>query len=165
MHPFEEDLELLDTIPGIGRRNAEDILAEIGTDMTRFPSAAPLASWAGMAPGHNESAGKRKSGRTRKGNKALRRTLVVAARSTTFTKTYLSAQYKRLSARKGANRAAMAVGHSILVIIYHILKKRQPYHELGADYFERRREKVVVHRSVKRLQSLGYQVQISKTGA
>jgi transposase len=166
MLPFEEDLELIDTIPGINRRNAEDILAEIGTDMDRFPSEAHLSSWAGMAPGQNESAGKRKSSRTRKGSKSLRRTLVEASRSAALTKnTYLSSQYRRIAARRGANRAAVAVGHTILVIIYHVLRNRQPYQELGADYFDRRREKDTVRQSVKKLESLGYQVRIEKVGA
>lgn len=102
--------------------------------MDRFPSDAHLSSWAGTAPGNNESAGKRKSGRTKKGNKALRSALVEAARAASKTKdTYLSAQYRRIAARRGKNRAAVAVGHTILVIIYHILKKRQPYIELGAE--------------------------------
>ncbi len=102
MLPFDEDLELLDTILGVGQRTAEQILAEIGTDMNQFPSAAHMCSWAGLSPGNNESAGKRKSGRTRKGNKKLRSALVEAARAAGRTKnTYLSSQYHRLSARRG----------------------------------------------------------------
>lgn len=159
LRPFEEELELIDTVPGIGRRTAETVVAEIGIDMDRFPSDAHLSSWAGMAPGNNESAGKRKSGRTQKGNKALRSALVEAARAASKTKdTYLSAQYRRIAARRGKNRAAIAVGHTILVIIYHILKKRQPYIELGADYFERRKKQTVVKNAVKRLEALGYKV-------
>lgn len=120
MRPFEQDLELLDTIPGVGRRTAEQILAETGTDVgTQFGSAARLCSWAGLSPGNNESAGKRKSGRTRKGNKKLRSALVEAARAAAKTKnTYLSSQYHRIAARRGANRAAVAVAHSILTIVY-----------------------------------------------
>ena len=120
MRPFEHEIELLDAISGVGRQTAEGIIAEIGVDMSRFPSSAHLASWAGMAPGNNESAGKRRSGRTRKGNKSLRSTLTEAARAAAHTKgTYLSAQYHRIASRRGANRAAVAVGHSILVSVYH----------------------------------------------
>jgi transposase len=161
MRPFEEALALLDTIPGVGRRAAEQILAEIGLDMERFPTAAHLASWAGMCPGNNESAGKRKSGRTRKGNNSLRNILVEAARAAARTKnTYLSSQYHRIAARRGANRAAVAVGHTILVIIYHVLKRRRPYIEIGADYFERLKKEATVHRAVKKLESLGYKVSL-----
>jgi len=161
MRPFERELALLDTIPGVGRQIAEQIIAEIGTDMSRFPSSAHLASWAGMAPGNNESAGKRKSGRTRKGNKSLRTTLTEAARAAAHTKdTYLSAQYQRLVSRRGANRAAIAVGHSILVIVYHILKTGMPYRELGANYFDQWRKNAVVNNMVKRFNSLGFKVTI-----
>ncbi|MCL6479330.1 MAG: IS110 family transposase [Peptococcaceae bacterium] len=161
MRPFERELSLLDTIPGVGRQAAEQIIAEIGVDMSRFPSSAHLASWAGMAPGNNESAGKRKSGRTRKGNKSLRITLTEAARAAAHTKdTYLSAQYQRLVSRRGANRAAIAVGHRILVIVYHILKTGMPYRELGANYFDQRRKNAVVNNMVKRLNSLGFKVTI-----
>lgn len=159
MLPFEEDLELLDTIPGVGRRTAEQILAETGTDMNQFPSAAHLCSWAGLSPGNNESAGKRKSGRTRKGNQKLRSALVEAARAAARTKnTYLSSQYHRIAARRGANRAAVAVAHSILTIVYHILQRKQPYIELGPTYYEERRRQSVVKQSIKKLESIGYKV-------
>ena len=135
---------MLDTIPGVGRRTAEQVLAEIGTNMEQFPSAAHLCSWAGLAPGNNESAGKRKSGRTRKGNQKLRAALVEAARAAARSRqTYLSSQYHRIAGRRGANRAAIAVAHSILTIAYHILRKRAPYHELGGTYFEERRKDAV----------------------
>ncbi|WP_347246575.1 IS110 family transposase [Thermogutta sp.] len=161
LRPFKGEIELLDTIPGVGRQAAEEIIAEIGVDMSRFPSSAHLASWAGMAPGNNESAGKRKSGRTRKGNKSLRTTLTEAARAAAHTKdTYLSAQYHRIASRRGANRAAVAVGHSILVSAYHILKTGKPYQELGANYFDQRRKKIVVNNMIKRLNSLGFKVTI-----
>jgi len=161
LHPFELELELLDSIPGVGRRTAEDILAEIGTDMVRFPSSAHLASWAGMSPGNNESAGKRKSGKTTKGNKSLRATLVLAARAAAKSKnTYLSAQYRRIAARRGGNRAAVAVGHSILVMIYYMLKKRETYKELGSDYFDQRKKDSVIKNSIKRLELLGLKVTV-----
>lgn len=161
MLPFEEDLELLDTIPGVGRRAAEQILAEIGTDMNQFPTAAHLCSWAGLAPGNNESAGKRKSGRTLKGNQKLRSTLVEAARAASRTKNcYLSSQYHRLAARRGANRAAVAVAHSILTIVYYILKRRQPYIELGPTYYEERRRQAIINQSIKKLESLGCKVTV-----
>lgn len=161
MLPFDEDLELLDTIPGVGRRTAEQILSEIGTDMNQFPSAAHMCSWAGLSPGNNESAGKRKSGKTRKGNKKLRSALVEAARAAGRTKnTYLSSQYHRLSARRGANRAAVAVAHSILTIAYYILKRKQPYIELGPTYYEERKRETVIKQSIKKLESLGYKVTV-----
>jgi len=159
MRPFDVELTLLETIPGVGRRTAEDIIAEIGVDMDRFPSDAHISSWAGMSPGNNESAGKRKSGKTTKGNKSLRTTLVNSARSAAKTKdTYLSAQYRRIASRRGGNRAAVAVGHTILIISYHILKKHEPYKELGADYFDQRKKDMVVSNAVKRLEALGYKI-------
>ena len=165
MLPFEKDLERLDTIPGVGRRNAEQILAEIGTDVkNQFPSAAHLCSWAGMSPGNHESAGKRKSDRTRKGNKKLRHALVEAARSAARTKnSYLSAQYHRIAARRGANRAAVAVGHTILTIVYYLLVREQDYVELGADFYDQRRKDIVIKQSIKRLESLGVKVSIEQS--
>ena len=161
MLPFEEDLELVDTIPGVGRRTAEQLLAEIGTDMAQFPSAAHLCSWAGLAPGNNESAGKRKSGKTRKGNQKLRAALVEAARAAARTKqTYLSAQYHRIAARRGKNRAAVAVAHSILTIVYHMLQRRQAYIELGPTYYEARKKDVVVKQAIRKLESLGLEVTV-----
>lgn len=161
MLPFEEDLELLDTIPGVARRTAETIVAEIGTNMDQFPSAAHLCSWAGLCPGQNESAGKRKSGKTRKGNKKLRSTMVEAARAAGRTKnTYLSSQYHRIAARRGANRAAVAVAHSILMIAYYILKRRQPYMELGPTYYEERKRDTIIRQSLKKLESLGLKVTV-----
>lgn len=166
MLPFEEELELVDTIPGVGRRTAEQILAEIGTDMSQFPSAGHLCSWAGLAPGNNESAGKRKSGATRKGNQKLRAALVEAARSTTRMKqTYLAAQYHRIAARRGKNRAAIAVAHRILTIVYSILQRHQPYIELGPTYYEERRKDAVIKQSIRRLQSLGVEVTVKPVPA
>ncbi|MBC7078260.1 MAG: IS110 family transposase [Synergistales bacterium] len=159
MRPFAQALERVDEIHGLGRRNAEEIVAETGVDMSRFPSQAHLASWAGMAPGNNESAGKRLSGRTRKGNVHLRAALVRAARSAARTKgTYLSALYHRLAARRGANRAAVAVGHAILVIIYHMLNKGTRYQDLGPNHFDKLNERATISRAVARLEALGYKV-------
>lgn len=138
MRPFEEDLELMDTIPGTGKQNAQQILAKIGTDMSHFPSAQHLVSWAGLAPGNHENAGKRMSRRTTKGNKKLRSSLVEAARAASRQKdTYLSAKYHRIAARRGKNRAAVAVARSILVMIYYMLTPREPYKELGTDYLNK----------------------------
>jgi transposase len=157
--PFEEAVGLLDTIPGVARRTAEMIVAEIGTDMTRFPSADHLASWAGVAPGNYESAGKRASGKTRKGNRFLRTSLVQAAHAAARTKgTYLSAQYRRLATRRGKKRAILAVAHSILVMAYYMIQRQEPYHEAGADFFDRLQPEDTARRLVKRLEQLGYQV-------
>jgi transposase len=161
VRPFEEAVALLDTIPGVGRRTAEVLVAEIGVDMTRFPTAAHLAAWAGVAPGNNESAGKRRSGRTRKGSPWLRAALVEAAQAAGRTKsTYLGAQFRRLLPRKGKKRAAVAVGHSILVIAYHLLSRREPYHDLGVTYFDQRARQTLERRLVRRLEALGYTVSL-----
>ncbi|EES71711.1 transposase [Paenibacillus sp. oral taxon 786 str. D14] len=166
MLPFEEDLELLDTIPGVARRTAETIVAEIGTNMDQFPSAAHLCSWAGLCPGQNESTGKRKSGTTRKGNKKLRNALVEAARAAGRTKnTYLSSQYHRIAARRGASRAAVAVAHSILMIAYYILKRRQPYIELGPTYYGERKRDTIIRQSIKKLESLGLKVTVESVAS
>jgi len=159
--PFEEAVRLLDTIPGVARQTAEIIVAEIGTDMSRFPSAAHLAAWAGVAPGNHESGGKRRSGKTRKGCKPLGVALNQASHAASHTKhTYLSAQYHRLARRRGKKRAIMAVGHSILVIAYHLILRQEPYRELGGDYFEKRRPEAVAKHFVKRLEKLGYSVSL-----
>ena len=127
----------------------------------RFPTADHLASWAGVAPGNNESGGKRRSGKTRKGNRALRTALIQAAQAAARTKnTYLAAQYHRLAGRRGKKKAWMAVAHSILVIVYHLIGRQEPYRELGGDYFDRRRPEATVKRLVKRLEQLGYQVSL-----
>ncbi|MCL6601214.1 MAG: IS110 family transposase, partial [Alicyclobacillus macrosporangiidus] len=150
MRPFEEDLRRIETIPGIGERTAELILAEIGTDMSRFPSAQHLASWAGMCPGNNESAGKRRSGKTRKGDPWLREALVEAARPAARTKnTYLSAKYHRIAARRGSKRAAVAVGHYMLIIIYHMLVNQTEYVDLGPTYQEERNRERVIRRHLR----------------
>jgi transposase len=157
--PFADELDQLQTIPGVGRRTAELLVAEIGADMRRFPSAGHLASWAGMCPGNDESAGKRRSGRTRKGNRWLRAALIEAAHAAARSKgTYLAAQYRRLAARRGGKRAAVAVGHSILVSVYHLLRDGESYHDLGGNYFDERDRLAVERRLVRRLEALGHKV-------
>jgi len=157
--PFEHAVALWDTIPGVARTAAEIIVSEIGTDMSRFQSAEALSAWAGVAPGNNESAGRQRSGRTRQGNAALKTILVQAAHGASRTQgTYLGAQYHRIAARRGRKRAIMAVAHSILVIGYHLVQRDEPYHELGADYFDRRNPETTARRLVQRLEPLGYQV-------
>jgi transposase len=157
--PFEAAVGLLDTIPGVARHTAEMIVAEIGTDMTRFPSADHLTSWAGVAPGNYESAGKKAPGKTRKGNRFLRTVLVQAAHAAARTKgTYLSAQYRRLSTRRGKTRAIMAVAHSMLVMAYDMIQRQEPYREAGADFFDRLQPEDTARRLVKRLEHLGYRV-------
>ena len=136
--PFAEAAERLQTIPGISQRVAETVVAELGTNMAQFPTADHLASWAGMCPGNNESAGKRRSGHTTKGNRWLKRILVQAAWAASHTKgTYLTAQYHRLAKRRGRKRALVALGHTLLVIIYHVLKRGTTYAELGPDFLDR----------------------------
>ncbi|KPV54797.1 transposase [Kouleothrix aurantiaca] len=154
-------IELLDTVPGISQRAAEILLAELGTDLSRFPSAKHLASWAGMCPGNKESGGKRLSGKTRHGNSWLRQVLIEIAHVASKTKdTYLAAQYRRIAARRGKKRALIALGHTILVIIYHILTRREPYRELGVSYFDELDRQRVEQRLVRRLERLGYTVSL-----
>ncbi len=161
MRPFGEALERLDTIPGIGQRMAEILVAEIGIDMSRFPSAAHLASWAGMCPGNQESAGKRKTGKTRKGNVWLRAALIESAHALGRGRgTYLAAQYRRLTARRGKKKAAVALGHSILVIVYHLLSRGEVYHDLGVQYFDEGRRERLERGLVRRLEDLGYKVNL-----
>ncbi len=156
----------LDTIPGVGRYVAEALVAEIGTDMSRFPSANHLASWAGMCPGNNESAGKRRSGKTRKGSPWLRSLLVQAAHAAARKRdTYLSALYRRLAARRGKSRAAVAVGHAILVIAYHLLERGTDYKDLGPRYFEERDRDAEQRRLVHRLERLGFKVALEPSAA
>ena len=164
--PVEEAIARLDTIPGVGRTVAEALVAEIGADVARFATAKHLASWAGMCPGNHESAGKRRSGRTRKGSPWLRTLLVQAAHAAARTKgTYLAAQYRRLAARRGKAKAAIAVGHSILVVAYHLLTEGTTYRELGANYFDQRDRQGVTRRLVHRLEDLGYAVKLAPAAA
>jgi len=161
--PFEEAVVLLDTIPGVARQTAEIIISEIGIDMSRFPTADHLASWAGVAPGNNESGGKRRSGKTRKGNQHLRTALSQAANAAARTKgTYLQAQYHRLAGRRGRKRAIMAVAHSILIIAYHLIVRKEPYRELGGDYFDNIHPERTAKRLIKRLEQLGFQVSVQE---
>ena len=157
---FEEAVRLLDTIPGVNRMAAVTIVAEIGVDMSRFPSDRHLTAWAGVAPGNNESGGKKFSGKTRQGNKTLRRILNLVARAAALTKaTYLRALYYRIKGRRGGARATMAVGRTILQMAYHIIQRHQSYVELGANYLDTLNKAQTAKRLVKRLESLGFDVQ------
>ena len=164
LRPFEPKVKQLDSIPGISRQTAEVLLAEMGWDMSRFPSDKNLASWAGMCPGNNESAGKRRNGKTRKGSRWLRHALIEAAHGAARTKNkYLKTQYHRVAAHRGKKKALVAVGHSILIISYHLLTRGQEYSDLGANYFDERDRSAVQRRCVKRLEKLGYSVQLQQT--
>jgi transposase len=161
VQPFQSQIERLDAVPGVGRRTAEALVAEMGADMSRFPTAAHLASWAGMCPGNHESAGKQQTGKTRSGNKWLKATLVEAAQAVARTRgTYLAAQYRRLAARRGKQKATVAVGHSLLIIAYHLLACDREYDDLGANYFDERDRRLVQRRLVRRLEDLGYRVSL-----
>lgn len=163
MLPFDEDEQLrrLDDIPGVGREVAQVIIAELGVDMKRFPSAAHAASWAGLAPGKNESAGKNRSGKITPGNRHLKAMLVQAAHAVSRTKdNYLAAQFRRLAARRGKKRAAIAVAHSILVIAYHMLRDGTEYRDLGGDYFDKRNKEKLQRNLVSRLEGLGLKVML-----
>jgi transposase len=156
------DQERLDRIVGINRTTIENVIAEIGVDMSVFPDDHHLASWCGVCPGNEESAGRRLRSRTRRGNRWLRRALVQAAWAASHTKnSYLAAQYRRLAARRGKRRALVAVGHSLLVIIYHVLGKKVEYRDLGPGYFDRLEPERMKRYLVKRLQKLGYEVTVT----
>lgn len=160
--PFvSKAVKLLQTIPGVGLRVAEVIVSEVGVDMRRFPSDAHLASWAGLCPGNNESAGKRRSTQTTKGSPYLRAALTQAAWAVAHTKqTYLAAQYHRLARRMGRKKALVAVAHSLLVIVYHVLARRADYRELGGDYFDRQQHQTQQQRLIKRLERMGLRVTV-----
>jgi transposase len=161
--PFAATVARPDAIPGIGRRAAEIILAELGTDLSHFPSARHCASWAGLCPGNHESAGQRRSGRTRKGNSYLRAILVECAPAAGRTRTsYPAAQYRRLVRRLGKKKAAAAVAHTLLVIIYHLLTTGAEYQDLGFDYFDRLDRDALERRHVRGLERLGYRVALDK---
>ena len=158
---YQEAIALCTTIPGIEEVAAANLIAEIGVNMAQFPSAQHLASWAGICPGNHESAGKRLSGKPRKGSAWLRRSLCQAAWAASHTKdTYLAARFRRLAARKGKKRAIVAVAHTIVVSMYHMLKNKQPYRELGADFLDRRNAEHVKRYLLKRLERLGLHVTV-----
>jgi transposase len=163
LEPFRDQLDRLMSIPGVARRTAEVLIAETGANMTVFGSPHRLAGWAGLCPSNNESAGKHRPGHNRKGNKWLGAALVESAHAASRTKnTYLAAQYRRLAGRRGKKRAAVAVGHSILLISYHLLDRQQPYRDLGGDYFTSRlSDEVHVRRLVAQLQRLGQHVTLT----
>lgn len=167
MAPFEAAVSLLVTIPGVARRTAEVIVAETGADMTRFPTAGHLAAWAGVAPANNESAGKHKPAGTRKGGRHLRRHLIEAARASVRTKdTYLTAHYRRIARHRGDAKAIVAVAHTILTIAWHLLSTAETYQDLGADYFDKPRNRDgEARRLARRLETLGYDVTLKDTAA
>ena len=157
--PFARQRDLLMTIPGIKQRTAEVLIAEIGVDMNAFPTPKHLASWAGVCPGNDESAGKRRSGKTRKGSKWLRATLTESALAATRTKdSYLAAQYQRLRGRRGHSKAVTAVGHSILTAAWHMLQTGEVYRDLGRDYYTRQNPDRITKRLIRQLQALGHHV-------
>jgi transposase len=157
-----EDLDRIDEIPGFSRRGAEVVLAEAGSDMKPFPDQHHFSSWSGVCPGQNESAGRHHSGKARKGNRALRSALVQAAHGAIRKKgSYFGALYRRLAARRGKKKAIFAVAHSLAIVVYHLLKNKTHYHELGAQYFDQLNPLRLVGRLTKRLHNLGYQVQLS----
>jgi transposase len=161
LRPLQETMQRLDAITGVSLRVLETLFAEIGWELKTFPDAAHLASWVGICPGQHESGGKRMSGRARKGNRYAKTMLVQAAHAAGKTKTYLGAQYRRLSKGRGIKRAAVAVGHSILVIYYHMLTTSQPYEEKGEDYFVHHDHDEKQRRLVKQLERLGYSVNLT----
>jgi transposase len=162
--PFASVFDLLDPVPGLGRLSIEVIIAETGADMSRFPSAGHLASWTGLCPGNHESAGKRRRVATTPGNPWLRRALIESAHAAARTKeSYFAAQYRRLAHRRGPNKAAVAVAHSLLVVIWHVLSTGERYQDLGSDWFERRQDpERETRRLVGRLEALGHRVELVK---
>lgn len=166
MTEYESAIEAIDEIPGIARCSAEVILAEIGTDMSRFPSAAHLCSWAGVCPGNYQSAGRRKHGKTTKGNKALKTILTQCAKSAkTVKSSYFSAQYQRITARRGKNRATLAVAHFMLIAIYHILKNKTAFLDLGSNYYDSFNQDRKINSYLKRLKSLGWEPDATPSSA
>jgi transposase len=167
MSPLQKTaLSMLDEIPGIDRRAAENVLAEIGTDMSRFPTSSHLAAWAGLCPGNNQSAGKRRGGRLRQGNRWLKATLNQCAWAASRKKdSYFAAQHRRIASRRGVKRATMAVAHSQVCICWELLKKGQAYQDLGPQYFEKLNEDRTKRHLVHRLEKLGYTVTLQKQEA
>lgn len=161
--PFRDQIELLCTIPGFGVKTAEVVMAVFGKQVDRFPDHKHLASWAALCPGQNESAGKRKTGRTRKGNQLLRTTLVEATWGATRTLgSYVNSLFKRIKARRGGKRAAVAVAHHLLIAAYHVLRTGTVYQELGGDFFDQRDKERTIKRAIARIQNLGYKVQLEE---
>jgi len=166
MRPFEPEIERLDGIPGIARRGAENIIAEIGVDLSRWPTAAHFASWSGTCPGNKASGGKRKRAGVRKGNPWLKRSATEAAWAASRTKqSYLGARYRQLQANKGHKRAIVALAHEILSIIYYMLTRGRDYEDLGVRYLEERDKQAIQRRATRQLQSLGYQVELTPLAA
>ena len=162
MKEYEENKKKLDKIPGIGKRSAEIILSEIGQDMERFPTAGHLCSWAGVCPGNNESAGKRRSGKTRKGNRTLKTTLTQCAQAAVKRKdSFFYAQYQRISMKRGKKRAILAVAHSILIAIYYMIKENTEYNDLGSSFYNKFNTEKKANSYIKKLKELGYEVQIN----
>lgn len=162
--PFARGMGIVAQLPGFDQRTAQNVVAEIGTDMSRFPTDDHLAAWAGICPGSEESAGKRKSGKTTKGSRWLRTALVQAAWAATHTKnSYFGAQYRRLVGRRGKKRALVAVAHSLLIVIYHVLLTGRPFNDLGADYFDKLDSKRIIKAHVRRLEGFGYKVTLTPT--
>lgn len=162
MKEYEKNKKKLQAIPGIGKRASEIILSEIGQDMSRFPTAGHISSWAGLCPGNNESAGKRRSGKTRKGNKILKAIMVECAQVAKRNKnTFFYAQYQRLVVKRGKNRAKVAVAHSMLIAIYYMIKEDREFKELGADFYNKFNKEKKANSYMKKLKELGYDVQIN----
>ena len=161
IEPLEKEIERLESIPGVHQTAARVILSEIGGDMSRFGSASRLASWAGVCPGNHESAGKRKSGKTRKGNRYLRRVLAECAWAAKKTDSFLGRTFRRLEARIGGKKAAVAVGHKILAIVYHLVNEETMYDDQRYNRPNPREEARQVKRAMRTLERLGYQVQLS----
>jgi transposase len=158
LHPFEEHITRAEKINGVSRHVLYVLMAEVGTDLERFPDAEHLSSWAGVCPGHKESAGKRLSGKCKKGNRYVREALVQAAHGVRRCRTYLGERYRRLKKRRGSKRAALAIGHDILVIYYQMMTTGQEYQEKGVEFFQQRDRRKVEPQLVRRLQQLGYQL-------
>jgi transposase len=164
--PYHEALTLLQTIPGVSATSAAAILAEIGVDMTRFPSAKHLAAWAGLCPGNKQSGGKRLQAGTHAGNRWLRGVFGEVAWAVSHTKdNYLVAHFQRIARRRGKFKAVIALAHTVLVIIYHLLQDHRPYSDLGADYFDRLETARIERYHVRRLEHLGYTVTLARGGA
>ena len=166
MADVEGIVDALDEITGVGKTSAQTIIAEIGTDMSVFPSAKHLVSWAGLCPGKNESAGKKKKAKTNKGNQTLKKTVVQCARSASRAKnTYFNAMYSRIASRRGAKVACVAVARTILEVCYHMIKNGECFHELGADYFIEKNKDDIIKRSIKRIEALGFSVSVEEKAA